>query len=226
MTLKKLIDHTFLKPEATSKDIERLCQEAKTYQFYSVCVSPGFVALASNALSGSPVKIVSVVGFPEGTALTAEKVAEAKKAVQEGADEIDMVIHPQKLQEKDYAFVLRDIEAVVQSVRPTPVKVIIETSLLNEMQKIIACALSKAAGAQFVKTSTGFKGAGATEEDIRLMREVVGDDLGVKASGGIKTRDDAQRMVEAGANRLGTSSGVAIVSGESGKSSGSKEGSY
>ncbi|MBI4925431.1 MAG: deoxyribose-phosphate aldolase [Bdellovibrio sp.] len=211
--LAAFIDHTLLKPGATKEEILKICTEAKTYGFTTVCVNSTYIKLVTDVLKGSKTKPITVVGFPLGTASSASKVCEAKEALLAGAQEIDMVLNISALKGKDYSLVLNDIRQVVETVRPVSVKVILETASLTKNEKIIGCALAKAAGAHFVKTSTGFGGGGATIEDIKLMREVVGPDMGVKASGGIKTYEDAIKMIEAGANRLGTSSSVAIVTG-------------
>jgi len=210
--LAPMIDHTLLKPGATREELVQLCEEARRYGFASVCVSSENVALCARLLEGSHVKPISVVGFPSGTGATAAKVVETQAAIAAGAAEIDMVLHRGRLKDKDYASVERDIREVVEAARPRPVKVILETCALSRDEKVIACALAKAAGAAFVKTSTGFGPGGATVEDVALMRQIVGDDVGVKASGGVRTAADARRMIAAGANRLGTSASVAIVS--------------
>lgn len=209
--LASLIDHTLLKPEATREDITRVCAEAREHGFATVCVNSSWIPLVSEHLRGSRSLPIAVVGFPLGAASTAAKAFEAREAVREGAREIDTVAHIGALKARDYAYVLKDIRAVVEAASPYPVKVILETSSLTHEEKIAACALAKAAGAAFVKTSTGFAAGGATVEDIALMREVVGHGLGVKASGGIRTYEDARKMIHAGANRLGASASVAIV---------------
>ena len=210
------IDHTLLKPDATKEQIQRMCEEARRYSFATVCVNSANVGLTAELLKGSSVKAIAVVGFPLGAASTASKAFEAREAVQVGAREIDMVINIGALKSRDYAHVLEDIRQVVEASRPYPVKVILETAELNHDEKAIACALSKAAGAAFVKTSTGFGSGGATAEDIELMRRVVGPDMGVKASGGIRTFEDADRMIKAGATRIGASASVAIVTRKGG----------
>lgn len=207
--LASLIDHTLLKPDATREEVERLCREAAQFCFASVCVNPNWVALCREMLRGSGVKVCTVVGFPLGAHLPDVKAYETRRAVEQGAEEVDMVINIGALKSKDYAFVAADIRGVVEAAGRVPVKVILETSKLERDEKVIACALSKAAGAAFVKTSTGFGGGGATAEDIELMRSIVGDDIGVKASGGVRTIDDVERMVAAGADRIGASSSVA-----------------
>ncbi len=213
--LAPYIDHTLLKPDATRDDLVKLCDEARTYGVATVCVNSSNVGLCSRLLQGSSTKPIAVVGFPLGAATTSAKVFETREAIRSGAAEIDMVINIGQLKAHNSAYVECDIREVVQAAKPRPVKVILETGALDRDQKIIACALSKAAGAAFVKTSTGFGPGGATAEDIALMRAVVGDDVGVKASGGVRTTADAQKMVEAGANRLGASASVAIVTGAS-----------
>jgi len=214
--LAPYIDHTLLKPDATREELTRLCEEARKYGFATVCVNSGNIALVRRLLEGSPVKPIAVVGFPLGAAGTGAKAFETREAVRAGAQEIDMVINIGQLKAKNYAYVECDIREVVQAAKPHPVKVILETGALARDEKVIGCALAKAAGAAFVKTSTGFGPGGATAEDIALMRQIVGDDVGVKASGGVRTTADAQRMVEAGANRIGASASVAIVTGGSG----------
>jgi deoxyribose-phosphate aldolase len=212
--LAKLIDHTLLKPDATKDDIKRLCEEAKKYGFWSVCVNPAYVSLATEILAETDVKVCSVVGFPLGANAPEVKALEAERAVSDGASEIDMVINIGALKSRDYELVKEDIRKVVESAkarRDTVVKVIIETGLLTEDEKVLACRLVKESGADFVKTSTGLNAPGATVHDVTLMRSVVGSDFGVKASGGIRTYRDAAKLVEAGANRIGTSSGIAII---------------
>lgn len=215
--IARYIDHTNLKPYATKEDIIKLCDEAIQYGFYAVCVNPYRVKLAKDYLSGkgADVKVASVIGFPLGATPTEVKVFEAKKALDDGADELDMVINIGALKDGDYEYVKRDIEEVVKVAheKGAKVKVIIETCYLTDEEKVKACELAKEAGADFVKTSTGFGSGGATVEDVRLMRKVVGPEMGVKASGGIRTYDQAVAMIEAGANRIGTSSGVKIVEG-------------
>jgi len=208
------IDHTLLKPEATREDVIKLAEEARKHGFATVCVNSSFVGTAARVLAGSTTVPIAVVGFPLGAALPSAKAFEAREAVRCGAREIDMVINLGALKAKDYALVLGDIQKVVEASRPHPVKVILETSQLSTEEKIAACALAKAAGAAFVKTSTGFSSGGATAEDVALMRKVVGEDVGVKASGGIRSAEDAMKMIQAGANRLGASASVAIVSGQ------------
>lgn len=213
MDIAKYIDHTNLKPYATKEDIIKLCEEAKKYGFYAVCVNPYRVKLAKEQLEGTDIKVASVIGFPLGATPTEVKVFEAKKALEDGADELDMVINIGALKDKDYEYVKNDIAEVVKVAheKGAVVKVIIETCYLTDEEKEIACKLAMEAGADFVKTSTGFGTGGATVEDVRLMRRIVGDKLGVKAAGGIRTYEQAMAMIEAGANRIGTSSGVKIV---------------
>lgn len=215
--LARMIDHTLLKPQSTAQEVAQLCQEAITHGFYSVCVNGAYVELAAKLLSGSEVKVCVVVGFPLGAGTGRSKAFEAREAVELGAGEVDMVINVGALKSKDYAIVYDDIARVARAIEGTPLKVILETGMLTREEKIMGCALSKAAGAAFVKTSTGFGPGGATIEDIKLMRYVVGDQLGVKASGGIRDTQTAQAMIEAGASRLGCSSSVAIVNGERGQ---------
>jgi len=216
-----LIDHTLLKPDASREMVEQLCREAAEYRFASVCVNPNWVPLCREMLRGTGVKVCTVIGFPLGAHSPDVKGYEARRAVEQGAEEVDMVINIGALKSKDYALVEQDIRGVVQAAGPnTVVKVIIETSLLTREEKIMASSLAKAAGAHYVKTSTGFAGGGATVEDVKLMRETVGPEIGVKASGGIKTKEDAAAMVAAGATRLGASAGVKIVRGEKGESKG------
>lgn len=208
-----LIDHTLLKPEATPDQITQLCQEARTYGFASVCVNPTYTSQCVELLSGSPVKVCVVGGFPLGATLPEVKAYEARTVLERGAREVDMVINIGALKARDYSLVEWDIQGVVEVCHAgnALVKVIIETALLTEEEKVMACQISKRAGADFVKTSTGFSSAGATVEDVAVMRRVVGPDMGLKAAGGIRSLEDALRMVEAGADRLGTSSGVKIA---------------
>ena len=211
MLSTKLFDHTILKADATRKDVKRVCDEAMAYSFCSVCVNSYYVPYVANLLHGSDVKICSVVGFPLGAMSTRAKALEAKIAVMDGADEIDMVINVGALKDRDYSVVLEDIKAVKEACAEHILKVIIETCLLTDDEKVKACELAKEAGADFVKTSTGFSSAGAKVEDVRLMRETVGPDMGVKASGGIHDKEFAKELVDAGANRLGTSATIDIV---------------
>jgi len=217
--LASLIDHTLLKPDARREDIERLCREAAQFCFASVCVNPNWVPVCRELLRGTGVKVCTVIGFPFGAHLPDVKAYEARRAVETGAEEVDMVINIGALKSKDYALVEHDIGGVVQAVgRNTVVKVILETAMLTREEKIMGCTLAKAAGADYVKTSTGFGGGGATAEDVRLMRETVGPEIGVKASGGIRTKQDVEAMVAAGATRIGASAGVKIVRGEAAES--------
>ena len=209
--INRLIDHTILKPEASIDDIRKLCIEAKEYNFYSVCVNSAYVNVAYNFLLHSDVKVCSVVGFPLGAMIKEAKAYEAKFAVDSGAEEIDMVINIGLLKSGKIDLFERDIKKVREACKASVLKVIIETCLLDDKEKILACKIAKEYGADFVKTSTGFSTGGATEHDIELMRKTVGDKMGVKASGGIKTYEDAIKMINAGANRLGTSSGIAIM---------------
>lgn len=211
--LARLIDHTLLRPDATETDVAILCDEALQYQFASVCVNPTHVRFVAERLKGSPVKTCAVVGFPLGATTTHDKIRETEQAIRFGAHEIDMVINIGAMKGKDYDFVEQQIEAVVQAVHNHRAlcKVIIETSYLSQEEKVLACEFAVLAGADFVKTSTGFSGGGATVEDVALMRRTVGPRIGVKASGGVRTYDDAIKMITAGANRIGASSGVKIV---------------
>jgi deoxyribose-phosphate aldolase len=215
--IASLIDHTLLKANATKEEIVKLCEEAKEYGFASVCVNPVYVNLCKQLLKGTNVKVCTVVGFPLGATTSNVKAFEAKEAVANGADEIDMVINIGALKSGNYQLVLDDIKAVREATRGKILKVIIETAYLTKEEKIKACELAKQAGADFVKASTGFAPAGATVEDIALMKSVVGLKIGVKASGGIRTLEDALKMVKAGATRIGTSASVAIVKGEQAK---------
>lgn len=214
MSVNSYIDHTLLKADANEEQIHALIDEAKEYQFVSVCVNPTWVKTAANALKDSPVKVCTVIGFPLGASTTTVKAFEAKDAIANGADEIDMVINIGALRSRNYKLVEDDIKAVVESSGTKLVKVIIETCLLTDDEKVKACQLAKSAGADFVKTSTGFSTGGATIEDIVLMRKTVGPDMGVKASGGARTLKAAQAFIKVGANRIGTSSGVAIMKGK------------
>ncbi len=209
-----LIDHTLLRPDATAKDIKRLCEEAKSFDFASVCVNSANVSRCRALLGQSQVKVCAVVGFPLGAMAPGAKAFEAREAVRQGANEIDMVMNIGALRGGDFQLVLEDISKVVSAARPAKVKVILETGMLTDEEKVAACTLAKLAGAHFVKTSTGFGKGGATAADIRLMRQVVGEKMGVKASGGIRSLEDVQKMVEAGANRIGASASVAIVTGK------------
>ena len=214
MDYAKMIDHTLLKTDAQKKDLDKLLLEAKKYNFMSVCVSPIWVKYAAEQLKDTNVKVCTVIGFPQGATPTEVKVFETKNAIENGATEVDMVIPVGVLKDKDYIAVENDIRAVVEAAKSKALtKVIIETCLLTDEEKIMACKLSKSAGADFVKTSAGFSTAGATVKDIRLMRETVGEQMGVKASGGVRSREDADAMIKAGATRIGTSNGVKIVEG-------------
>ena len=211
MLATKLFDHTILKADATKEDVKKVCEEAMAYSFCSVCVNSYYVPYVAELLHGSDVKICTVVGFPLGAMSTRAKVLEAKIAVMDGADEVDMVINIGALKDKDYDVVLEDIKAVKEACGNALLKVIIEACLLTDEEKVKACELSKEANADFVKTSTGFSTAGAKVEDVKLMRETVGNDMGVKASGGIHDKEFANALVEAGASRLGTSATIKIV---------------
>lgn len=213
--IARLIDHTILKPDATRADVEKVCAEAVKYSFASVCVNAYWVPLVAKLLAGSPVKVCTVVGFPLGATTTATKVHETREAIKCGAQEIDMVLNVGALRSGDHERVKQDIHAVAEAAHAggAILKVILETCLLDDNQKAIACTLAKLAGADFVKTSTGFSTSGATAHDIALMRSVVGPDIGVKASGGIRTREDLDKMAAAGASRIGASASVKIVEG-------------
>jgi deoxyribose-phosphate aldolase len=211
--IAQYIDHTLLRPDATRDDVVKLAEEARKHGFATVCVNSTHVGTAARVLKGSKTVAIAVVGFPLGAALPSAKAFETREAIRCGAKEIDTVINIGALKAKDYALVMRDIAMVVEAAKPLPVKVILETSQLTQEEKVAGCVLSKAAGAAFVKTSTGFTGGGATAEDIALMRRVVGDDVGVKASGGVRSTEDAMRMIAAGANRIGASASVAIITG-------------
>lgn len=212
MDYAKMIDHTFLKPEATKEQVKNLCEEAVQYGFHSVCVNSSFVYYCAELLKDSDVKVCTVIGFPLGAMSTAGKAAEAQAAVADGAEELDMVIHVGMIKSGDWDYVKQDIASVVEAAGDKAiVKVILETCLLTDEEKRKACMICKEAGASFVKTSTGFSNGGATVKDVALMREAVGSDMGVKASGGIRSFQDARAMVEAGADRIGASSGIAII---------------
>jgi deoxyribose-phosphate aldolase len=213
MDIAKYIDHTILKPEATVEDVKKLCKEAREYNFASVCVNGCYAALVSTELAGSDVKTCVVVGFPLGAMTKEAKAFETTDAINNGANEIDMVINVGALKDKNYDLLKEEIEAVVNAAKGKAiVKVIIETCLLTDQEKIKVCEISKEAKADFVKTSTGFSSGGATKEDIALMRKTVGQDLGVKASGGVRDYKTAMDMINAGASRIGASAGIAIVS--------------
>lgn len=219
-SLAKMIDHTLLKADATKAEIQKLAEEAKEYSFASVCVNPTWVKTVAEILEGTPVKVCTVIGFPLGATTTEVKAFEANNAIENGATEIDMVINIGALKDKQYDMVEKDIKAVVEAAKGKALtKVIIETCLLTNEEKEKACELSVKAGADFVKTSTGFSTGGATAEDVALMRKVVGPTIGVKASGGVRSLEDAENMVNAGATRIGASSGVAIVNGQTSTSS-------
>lgn len=211
MQINKLIDHTMLKAVATYDDIEKLCSEARFHNFKSVCVNPSNVALASNFLEGSDVLVCTVIGFPLGANTTDVKVLETIDAIKNGADEIDMVINIGKAKEHDYQYIENEIKLVVAAAGDKTVKVIIETCYLTDDEKVACCEVAKKAEADFVKTSTGFGTAGATKEDIALMRRTVGPEMGVKASGGVRNYEDLLSMVEAGATRIGASAGITIM---------------
>lgn len=214
MSINKYIDHTLLKPESTQEQIAKLVSEAKEYYFASVCVNPTWVSYCANELSGTDVKVCTVIGFPLGATTSATKAFEAKEAIENGASEVDMVINIGLLKSGQYQAVEDDIRAVVEASGDKVVKVIIEACLLTDEEKVKACELSVSAGADFVKTSTGFSIHGATVEDVALMRKTVGDKVGVKAAGGARSLADAEAFIAAGATRIGTSAGVAIVNGE------------
>ena len=214
MNYRKLIDHTLLKADASLDAILKLCDEAKDFGFCSVCVNPGFIKDCSARLAGSDVKVCTVIGFPLGATSTAAKAYEAKVAVEDGADELDMVINISRLKDKDDEYVYNDVKAVVDAANGKIVKVIIETCLLTNEEKVRACELCVKAGAHFVKTSTGFSTAGATPEDVKLMKDTVGDRALVKAAGGVRSYEDLLKMVEAGASRIGTSGGPKLFAGE------------
>jgi len=218
----KLIDHTLLKAEASKDDIKKLCEEAEKYDFASVCVNPSNVSQSYEYLKNTDVKVCTVIGFPLGATTTNTKVFEAKEAIENGATELDMVINNGAVKSGDWDFVKNDIKLINNAVteKGALLKVIIETSLLSDEEKVKVCEICKEIGVGFVKTSTGFGAAGATAHDVSLMRKTVGEKIGVKASGGIRDAKAAKEMVAAGANRLGTSGGVAIVTGESQTSSG------
>lgn len=212
--IAKIIDHTILKPEASVEAVEKICKEALEHKFASVCINPCHVALCSKLLKDSSVKVCTVIGFPLGATTKEVKVFETKNAIDNGAEEVDMVINIGALKDKNYDYVKEDIKAVVEAARGKALsKVIIETCLLTDDEKIIACKLSKEAGADFVKTSTGFSTGGATKDDVKLMRDTVGLDMGVKASGGVRSTEDALNVIEAGASRIGASASISICEG-------------
>jgi len=211
MGLNKYIDHTILKATASSADVQKLCEEAIEHEFYSVCVNGCYVADAKHLLQGTDVKVAAVVGFPLGAMTTASKVFEAKEAIENGASEIDMVINVAKLKDGEFDYVENEILLIKDAIGDNVLKVIIETCYLTDEEKVKACELSLVAKADFVKTSTGFGTGGATYEDVKLMKSVVGDNAKVKASGGVRDKETAQKYVDLGAERLGTSSGIEIV---------------
>lgn len=211
--INRLIDHTLLKPDATQEEIEKLCAEAKKYHFMSVCVNPCNVELCAKLLKGSDVKVCTVIGFPLGANISKTKIEETKYCLENGASEIDMVINIGRLKDKDYDYVENEIREIKAVCKDNILKVILETCLLSDDEIVKACNLSQNAGADFVKTSTGFSKGGATTHAVKLMRETVKDALGVKASGGIHSYEEAMSMVNAGANRIGASSGIKIVEG-------------
>ena len=211
MGLNKYIDHTILKATASSADVQKLCEEAIEHEFYSVCVNGCYVADAKHLLQGTDVKVAAVVGFPLGAMTTASKVFEAKEAIENGASEIDMVINVAKLKDGEFDYVENEIRLIKEAIADNVLKVIIETCYLTDEEKVKACELSLVAKADFVKTSTGFGTGGATYEDVKLMKSVVGDNAKVKASGGVRDKKTAQKYVDLGAERLGTSSGIEIV---------------
>ncbi|HBI2045563.1 deoxyribose-phosphate aldolase [Enterococcus faecalis] len=218
MELNRMIDHTILKPEATEAAVQKIIDEAKEYNFFSVCINPCWVAFASEQLADTDVAVCTVIGFPLGANTPEVKAYEAADAIKNGANEVDMVINIGALKSQQYDHVRQDIQGVVDAAKGKAlVKVIIETALLTDEEKVKACELAKEAGADFVKTSTGFSTGGAKVADIRLMRETVGPDMGVKASGGVHNAEEALAMIEAGATRIGASTGVAIVSGVTGE---------
>ncbi|ATH59575.1 MULTISPECIES: deoxyribose-phosphate aldolase [Staphylococcus] len=213
MNYAKYIDHTLLKPESTRTQIDKILDEASEYHFKSVCINPTHVKYAADKLKGTDVLVCTVIGFPLGASTTAVKVFEVEDAIKNGASEIDMVINIGALKDGRYEVVQKDIEGVVAAANGKTVKVIIETCLLTDEEKVKACELSQAAGADFVKTSTGFAGGGATPEDVKLMKDTVGNALEVKASGGVRNLEDFNKMIEAGATRIGASAGIQIIQG-------------
>lgn len=213
-TPNQIVDHTLLAPTATPDEIEALCRDARDNRFYSVCVSPTYVAQAASLVEGSDVHVCTVVGFPSGAHTSAVKAYETRAAVEDGADEIDMVMNLASAKAHDWAAVENDIRAVVEAAQGRIVKVILETCVLEDDEIVAACTAARAAGADFVKTSTGFAGGGATTHAVQLMRETVGPDMGVKASGGIRTAADLDAMVAAGATRIGSSAGAALLTAQ------------
>ncbi len=215
MKMAKYFDHTILKPDVKKEDVIKICEEAKEFDFYSVCINPYYVGLVKEQLEGTDVKVTSVIGFPLGASISEVKAFEAQKAIEDGADEIDMVINISALKNKDYSYVENDIKAVKEVCKDKALlKVIIEACLLTDDEKIKACELSKSAKAEYVKTSTGFSTGGATVHDVKLMRETVGPSMGVKASGAVRDLEKAKQVIEAGATRIGASASVEIVKGE------------
>lgn len=213
--LARMIDHTVLKADAREADVRKLCKEALEYNFASVCVNPCWVSLCAELLKGSEVKVCTVIGFPLGTTSTKVKAFETEATIEDGATEVDMVINVGKLKDGDLAYIKNDIEAVVNAAKGKAItKVIIEACLLTDEEKVTVCKISKEAGADFVKTSTGFSTGGATAHDIKLMRETVGPELGVKASGAVRSFEDAKTMIENGATRIGASASIAICEGK------------
>mgnify|MGYP001507416006 FL=1 len=213
MNVAKYIDHTLLKPDSTREQIDKILEEAKKYQFKSVCINPTHVSYASQLLLDTDVLVCTVIGFPLGATTTDVKVFETENAIKNGASEIDMVINIGALKDQRYDEVQKDIEGVIAAANGKTVKVIIETVLLTDEEKVKACELAEKAGATFVKTSTGFAGGGATPEDVKLMKDTVGNRLEVKASGGVRSLEDFEKMIEAGATRIGASAGVQIIEG-------------
>ena len=211
MKLSKYIDHTLLKPEASIDDIKKLCKEAKEYDFKAVCVHPCNIDICKQEIAGSDVLLCTVVGFPLGAMSTASKVFETKQAIENGVDEVDMVINIGRLKDKDYAYVTNEIKQIKQACGNKTLKVIIETCLLTDEEKVKACECILNAGADFVKTSTGFSTSGATFEDVKLLKETVGDKCYVKAAGGVRSKEDFLKMIELGADRIGTSSGTKLI---------------
>ncbi|MBR2504502.1 MAG: deoxyribose-phosphate aldolase [Elusimicrobiaceae bacterium] len=214
MNLAKYIDHTLLKPQASQAEIKNLCEQAREYGFFSVCVNPYWVPFCKEQLKGSDVKVCTVIGFPLGANTTEVKVLEAKDALKNGADELDMVVNLGAVKSADWQTVLADIEAVRHAGENFTLKVIIETSVLTEEEKVKLCQLCTQAKADFVKTSTGFTGGGATAQDVKLMKENISADMQVKASGGVRTKEDFDKMVAAGATRIGASAGIKIIEGK------------
>jgi deoxyribose-phosphate aldolase len=219
--IASMIDHTLLKPEATLSEIEILCDEAKKYNFASVCINPSYVSTCFDLVKSSNVKVCTVIGFPLGATTTQSKLMEAEEAIKNGAEELDMVINIGRLKGKNYDFVLNDLKTIAHLAKKhlCTSKVILETCLLNDEEKVAACLVAEEAGLDFVKTSTGFSKGGATIHDVSLMKFVIGDKLKVKASGGIRSYEDAMNMINAGASRLGASAGVKIISGQKSQSS-------